>query len=434
MKNTTTHFIMFATGIACSAIVNAQSDLPFQATINETGTTRCGQEQYENYLRSIDPKFDMKRAEVEKTIQAKAAEMEAQKNSSTVSPDAVYTIPIVYHVIYNTSAENVSDAEVQAMHAQLNMDWSRTNTDAGNTPSAWQSIASDMEIQFCLATKDPSGAPTTGIVHTQTSATSFDMNDDMKYTTQGGDDAWDVSKYLNIWICNLGGGILGYANFPPVASNYGTVVHYITVGSLTMPNSAGGAFGYGRTLSHEIGHNFTFNHIWDGGCPANGDGILDTPGQSGPTSGCPTFPALDGCQTASPGFMFMNYMDYTDDLCYNMFTAGQKARAQSTIASYLMSLVNNTANGCSLNTDVNQMNIDEHVSVYPNPVSESATIFSEMQNCPVKIFDLTGNIVKDFSNVNQFPFTIERKNLTSGMYFLELRSENKTERIKLMVQ
>ena len=348
MKKITFPLLMLGAGIICTSLLKAQSTSPVQTLPNANGIVRCGEAQYENYLRSQDPNFDLKRAEVMKTVQESTKKIIDGKKSGNPQPMTQYTLPIVYHVVWNTAAQNVSDAQVNAMHAQLNMDWARTNTDAGNTPAPWQSIASAMDIQFCLATKDPSGNATTGIVHKQTSTTSFSTNDNMKYTAQGGDDAWDVNKYLNIWICNLGGGLLGFANFPPVASNYGTVIHYITVGSLTMPNAAGGAFGYGRTLSHEIGHNFTFNHIWDGGCPAMGDGIADTPGQSGPTSGCPTFPALDGCQTASPGFMYCNYMDYTDDLCYNMFTAGQKAVAQSTTANYLMGLQNASSTVCNV--------------------------------------------------------------------------------------
>ena len=85
-------------------------------------------------------------------------------------------------------------------------------------------------------------------------------------------------------------------------------------------------------------------------------------------------------------------------------------------------------------TSAEEISSPSEITVYPNPISESATIFSEMKNCSIKIFDVTGNVVKVFSNVNQFPFTIERKNISSGIYFLELRSENKIDRIKLIVQ
>ena len=258
--------MMLTAGIVCSATVNAQSTLPVQAPANAEGIIRCGQVQYENYLRTQDPMYDVKKEEVMRIVAAKEKKVEAKTNG-TPQPAAQYTIPIVVHVVWNTSAQNVTDAKINSMIAQMNMDWARTNTDAGNTPSVWQPpVAANMEIQFCLATTDPSGNPTNGISRKNTSTTSFSTNDNMKQNATGGDAPWNVNNYLNIWICNLSGRILGFANFPPISTYYGTVVHYITVGSLTNP--AGGSFGYGRTLSHEIGHNFTLNHIWDGGCPA----------------------------------------------------------------------------------------------------------------------------------------------------------------------
>lgn len=318
---------------------------------------RCGTLEHEQYLRSKDPMYDIKKAEAMKTIYEKAKEMENAKSAGNPQPFIQYTIPVVFHVLWNTAAENVTDAKVTSMLAQMNMDWSRTNTDAGNTPAVWQPIAADMQIQFCLAQVDASGNPTTGIVHKNTTITDFSASGDPQYSAQGGDDAWDYNKYLNIWIANIGGGLLGYATFPPVSSNYGTVVNYISVGSLTNP--AGGPFGYGRTLSHEVGHNFMLQHIWgdDGGACTGSDQVADTPNMANATSGCPSGVVTDACGAGSdgspasnvaPGRMYQNYMDYTDDLCYNMFTAGQKAVAQSTTANYLMGLVNSVPTVCSV--------------------------------------------------------------------------------------
>lgn len=409
MKQSITH-LLFAAGIACTAVVNAQT-MPAQV-LNEEQILRCGQTQYENYLRSKDPDYDKKKADAMRTVE-KGIEKMQEKLLKGETPHAQYTLPVVFHVIWNTAAQNVSDAQVTAMLAQANMDWSRTNTDAGNTPSSWLPVAANTDIQFCLATKDPSGNTTTGIVHKQTSTTSFSTNDNMKYSAQGGDDAWDVTKYLNIWICNLSGGILGFANFPPASSNYGTVLHYITIGSLTNPNPSGGSFGYGRTFSHEVGHNFTLQHIWDGGCPAGGDGVTDTPGQQSPTSGCPSGVKTDGCQASAPGIMYQNYMDYTDDLCYNLFTTGQKNKCQSTVASYLTSVANAASTNCNV---APPSAVDAGISsiVTPNGticassftpvvtlknyganVLTSCTINYKIDNNPNQTFSWTGNLASN---------------------------------------
>lgn len=339
--------IMLVTGISGSLFVYSQTNVPVQKEKHQSQWVRCGQVEYENYLRSKDPNYDLKKKEAMKKIAEKVKEIEMAKLNGNPQPFTSYTIPIVVHVVYRTASENVTDAKVQAMIAQLNMDWSRTNTDAGNTPSVWQSIAANMEVQFCLATKDPSGGPTNGIVHKQTSTTQFGIGD-VQSSSTGGDDPWNVNQYLNIWSCNLGSGLLGYGQFPPISSSYGTAIHYCTVGSMTSPGTCP-PYDIGRTLSHEIGHCFSLYHIWgdDGGACSGSDQVSDTPNQADATSGCPAFPKTDACTGTSPGIMFMNYMDYSNDACYNMFTAGQKTRVQTAISSYLMSIANNAATVCA---------------------------------------------------------------------------------------
>ena len=401
-----------------------------------TGLKRCGQTEYEDYLRTQDPLYDQIKENAMKVVQAKMEAMESARLNGNTEVYANYMIPIVVHVIYKTAAENVSDAKVIAAVAQLNMDWARTNTDAGNTPAVWQSISVNTQIQFCLAKKDPSGATTTGIVHKQTSTTSFTTNSNMKQSSTGGDDPWNVNNYFNIWSCNLSGGILGFANFPPISSVYGTVVHYCTVGSLTSPGTCA-PFQYGRTLSHEIGHNWSLQHIWDGGCPAAGDGVADTPGQSGPTSGCPTWPQLDACQTASPGFMYCNYMDYTDDACYNMFTAGQKTKSQAAIASYIMSVVNYATTACGP-TAVENISLDENISLYPNPSTGELFITIDhpsVSSAEVSIFNALGEAVleKKVNIPGSRTAKLDMNDKPEGMYLVRMKTNEGTVTRKVVI-
>ena len=154
----------------------------------------------------------------------------------------------------------------------------------------------------------------------------FDYENDYFDPNNGGKAPWDNTKYLNVWIGNLTSiGLLGFATPPGTAGNDdGTVISHDawgTMGTVVSPNHLG------RTATHEIGHYLNLEHVWglNGGCNDD-DMVTDTPNQDTESGGCPTFPLLDNCTTSGDGVMFMNYMDYSDDACLVMFTAGQKAR------------------------------------------------------------------------------------------------------------
>jgi len=239
------------------------------------------------------------------------------------------TIPVVVNVIWNTTAENISDAQIQTQIDVLNADFRALNADRLNTPSIFSSLIADFEINFCLATQDPNGNATTGIRRQNTATTAFSSNDAMKFTAQGGLDAWDRNKYLNFWICDLSGGLLGYAQFPGgAAATDGVVCDYQYVGTI---GTATAPFNKGRTATHEVGHWLNLRHIW-GDATCGSDLVSDTPTHNTSNGGCPSYPHYSTCSGA-PVEMTMNYMDYTDDACMYMFTPGQKARAQALFAT-----------------------------------------------------------------------------------------------------
>jgi Pregnancy-associated plasma protein-A/Secretion system C-terminal sorting domain/SprB repeat len=248
---------------------------------------------------------------------------------------ALVTIPVVFHVIYNTPAQNISDAACIANLSQLNLDFARLNADAVNTPAAFAPLAANTDIQFCLAVRDPLGNTTTGITHTASTITSWSTNNNVKFAASGGVDAWPRDQYLNVWVCNLGSSLLGYGQFPGgTAATDGIVVLYTSVGSQASPNPAGGNYALGRTATHEVGHWLNLRHIWgdDGGACTGDDLVGDTPNCADDNGGCPTYPLLDACATVAPGVMFMNYMDYVNDNCMNMFSAGQGTRMAALFA------------------------------------------------------------------------------------------------------
>ena len=236
---------------------------------------------------------------------------------------------MVVHVVYNTRAENISTAQINSQIAALNKDFRATNSDKSKVPNVWKGLVADTRIQFALATTDPTGKSTSGIVRTKTTRTSFGTGDTVKSSASGGADPWPSDRYLNIWVCTLGGGLLGYAQFPggPPATDGVVILNtaFGTRGSATAP------FNLGRTVTHEIGHWLNLRHIWGDTEDCSGsDFVADTPNAEGPNYGKPAFPQIS-CSNGPNGDMFMNYMDYVDDDAMFMFTPQQVARMHATL-------------------------------------------------------------------------------------------------------
>jgi len=245
---------------------------------------------------------------------------------------AVITIPVVFHIVFRNTTQNISDAQILSQIEVLNEDFRLLNADfAAVTPAVFEPLAADFEIEFCLATIDPNGNPTTGINRVSTTDNGFNDDDQIKFTAQGGANAWPRDKYLNIWVGDLSNaGLLGYAQFPgDAAATDGVVLNYETIGR-PPANNFNTQYNLGRTATHEIGHWLNLFHIWgneNAGCGTGGAGsdqVSDTPVQDDANYGCPNHPS-PSCNNG--GDMFMNYMDYGDDACLSMFTAGQKARS-----------------------------------------------------------------------------------------------------------
>jgi hypothetical protein len=241
----------------------------------------------------------------------------------------VVKIPVVVHVVFNTAAENISDAQVKSQIAVLNKDFRATNTDKSKVPPVWKGLVTDAGIEFALATKDPKGNPSTGITRTQTAQTSFSQNDGVKSAATGGVAAWPTGKFLNIWVCTLSNSLLGYAQFPggPAATDGVVILNtgFGTVGTAAAP------FNKGRSATHEIGHWLNLRHIWADTEDCSGtDFVPDTPNALVPNFGKPTFPHIS-CGNGPNGDMFMNYMDYTDDAAMFMFTAQQVVRMHAAL-------------------------------------------------------------------------------------------------------
>jgi len=235
-------------------------------------------------------------------------------------------IPVVVHVVYNTASQNISDQQIASQIAVLNEDYSATNSDISQTPSLFGTVTSSgLGVHFTLAQTN----------RVKTKMKSFSTNDAVKSTQRGGDNVVDPQHKLNIWVCNLGQGLLGYAQFPGGSWNTdGVVILYSAFGSRS--KYSGGTYiskyDLGRSATHEIGHWMNLRHIWgdDGGSCSGSDLVDDTPNQASENYGCPVFPHVS---CSNSGDMSMNYMDYTDDACMYMFSKGQQSRALAVFAA-----------------------------------------------------------------------------------------------------
>jgi hypothetical protein len=285
----------------------------------------CGAQDEHRRLLNEDPSYVAARSALESLAWTyrRGARSPARSGPTRIS--------VVVHVVWNTATQNISDAQIQSQIDVLNQDFRMTNADIGQVPTVWQSVAADAQVEFVLATTDPQGNPTSGITRTPTPRSSFPLpGNPIKFAAMGGADAWPADQYLNIWVGQLGGGLLGYAQFPggPAATDGVVILHsgFGTTGTAAAP------FDRGRTATHEIGHWLNLFHIWgDDGTGCNGtDEVDDTPNQAGPNFGSPTFPRVT-CQNDPNGDMFMNYMDYTDDAAMFMFTAGQVLRMRAAL-------------------------------------------------------------------------------------------------------
>ena len=282
----------------------------------------CGAMQVHQWLLESEPAFRKNMVELERNIRSRL-------RTAMEECSIPYQISVVVHVVYQNASQNISKSQITSQIKVLNQDFRSKNPDRSKTPAVWKGLAIDPMIEFALATKDPTGKPTDGITRTATTLSGFEDDDKVKFDVSGGANVWPTDRYLNIWVCQLNGGLLGYAQFPggPKKSDGVVILHsaFGTNGSARAP------FNKGRTTTHEVGHFLNLRHIWGDTEDCSGsDLVADTPNAETPNYGKPTFPHIS-CSNGPQGDMFMNYMDYVDDDAMVMFTAGQVARMHATL-------------------------------------------------------------------------------------------------------
>ena len=336
----------------------------------------CGQRAYMQYLDSIHPGFS---ASVENTF---FTALKQSKIKTKKEQDTIFKINVVFHVVYNNDQQNIDDSLIFSQLKVMNDAFRRTNADTINTRDIFKPVAADAGIEFVMATLDPDGNPSNGIVRKETVRQTFGTSptnlssSDLVKNGNVGSAPWDTEKYLNIWICDLSANgvdaLLGYAYPPTGADNWngngsfttadkqGVVCHYKVVGENNPESTATGS----KTMVHEVGHYLGLRHIWgDGGCGVD-DFMDDTPLARRASNGC-----NKGVNTCTEAIgeqfpdMLENYMDYSSDECQNLFTNDQVAQMRTNLRMFRSGIYEEQvpvppAPAFSL----------EKSGVYPNPV------------------------------------------------------------------
>jgi hypothetical protein len=423
--------------------------LPLVAISAQTPTkvSPCFHDEVIKFQNEQTPQY---KAVVDRTY----AEMLHQAKTLQTRDDKVYTINVVFHVVYKNDEENISDARINDEIAVLNENYRRKNRDTSKTRPIFKSVAGDAGIEFKLHR----------IVRVKTTATfapdllsqTNQIPNQVKRTADGGSNAIDPNKYMNVWVCKIEpleilglklGSVLGFAYPPAGLANWpdgasapskeldGIVVDYRTVGrtglSYPHPTNGGTLAMQGRTLVHETGHYLGLRHIWgDGsllGASCSGeDGIADTPKASSQSQfDCDTTKntCVDAGAIDYPD-MIENFMDYSEEGCQNMFTKGQVGIMRSVLQGPRKLLVDNTASAIK---DI--VEFDAHIS--PNPTNGNIYFdWRETKDCAINIVDIYGRNVLSIPNAKSQ--MIDMQNFNTGIYFFEIKANNQYQIVKIV--
>ncbi|MFV8466415.1 zinc metalloprotease [Flavobacterium sp. LB1P62] len=292
-------------------LFSCQNDQTESIETNATARRSCASQDVLAEQLAADPTLALRMNQIEAFTQ------KSMLTNKLVNGKVV--IPVVVNVLYKTAAENISDAQIQSQIDVLNKDFTATNPDFSSTPAEFAGVAANVGITFELVK----------INRKSTTKTSWGTRDAMKKTKQGGLDPTSPTTTLNLWACTIGGGILGYAQFPGGSLATDGVV--IDSNYFGLSSAASYPYNLGRTASHEVGHWMNLRHIW-GDASCGDDLVSDTPVHKTSNFGVPTYPYVSTCLPAH-NEMTMNYMDYTDDRGMFMFTNGQKARMSALFVS-----------------------------------------------------------------------------------------------------
>jgi len=387
----------------------------------------CRSVEYKQDMIRNNPELAVKIQQIEAFTQRhlQPAAVEVMGTEPTGRGPGVINIPVVVHILYNADRQNISDAQIQSQIDVLNRDYRKQNSDTSKIPGYYSSLAADCGFQFALANIDTNGNATTGIIRKHTNMSSFQVDDAIKFTAKGGDDAWDRDRYLNIWVGNLTGGILGYSSLPGASkATDGVTILYTAFGTT---GTAAAPFNLGRTATHEIGHWLNLMHIW-GDADCGNDGIDDTPQQQAATRGNPSG-MIFSCGNTPYGNLYMDYMDFTDDIGMHLFTSGQRSRMRTLFAEGGFReplLTSNALSGTSTVitpvTPPSGTTSEQTLRLYPNPAANTVSvIISDASSIGslLEIFDQVGQRLMT-ARITATSIQLNISSLPRGLYFIRV--------------
>lgn len=337
--------------------------------------------------------------------------------ATNVQPRDIITIPVVIHIVWRSEVSNISAAQIQSQIEILNQDYRGRNKEQTKfIPKEFQHLAADVGIEFCLASIDPIGNPTNGIIKTKTSVENIGIYNDIYYTNRGGQDAWDTKHYLNIWVCELPKGLLGIGTAPMSAlpEEDGIVIDYQYFGTIgTAKNSKPNHLG--KTLTHEIGHYFNLLHPWGlitGDCEED-DLVSDTPYQEAPYFGCPSQQSYS-CNMQS---LTSQFMDFNDDACMALFTEGQKARMLASLYTARQGLISNSL--CFSRGSDLKLQFD----LAPNPATNfvNINVNNFVNDLSLTIVNSLGQILYQRQVTDKIIPPIELERFSPGFYWVVVK-------------
>jgi hypothetical protein len=410
----------------------------------------CGQQAMFRHLESLHPGTLQQIEALKENAFLRLSESKAMDKTLLKTTEEII-IPVVFHIVLDSSQVGTLggidgiESRINTQMKVINDDFNGRNADKSKVPSVWAPLFADMAVSFGLAHVSPSGTYTPGYdIRYAAKGTSFDAENGAKaakFSVSGGTDAWDNSKYLNIWILNLkitGSTALGITappGFPEFTKpELGIALNYLSFGSRVNPSQVFiKNFELGRTLTHELGHYFYLWHTWgdDNGTCAKDDGFSDTPLQGDNSTGTPTFPRLDACTPSGNGIMFMNYMDYTDDISLYMFTLQQAAMVRSQLSpgglSYTL-----TQNKHLVDT---QYKPSAKILIGPNPARDYLYLIYDAGFNPLErviVMNMWGQ--KVIETTEQGITRIDLQSFAKGIYFVHCYFKNEIVKQKISLQ
>lgn len=406
--------------------------MAFGALSQNVGVLKCGSDNYYEQHLVNHPEVAAERNQQEEFIANFVANY-----SGDIEKYTSINIPVVFHVNDPTNPQKVTSAQVQSALAILNEDYTATNSDISSIRPEFTSLIADMDINFCLATIDPNGNPTTGITyHTN----NYNGREPDGYgTAVKSVSSWPGNKYLNIWIVNYiedDGSLYnsGWAYLPDswVASNNldGIVYNHRYLG-YTGSSEVSGPSSWqaemARVLTHEVGHYLDLHHTFKNYCSSPGDYVDDTPYvYYHGSNNCDQLGIFCNSTTV---VMDQNYMDYTP--CPSMFSTGQKTRVIAALNSSLAgrnnlwTSSNLIATGCQSTATITEIANNDALKLYPNPVQNELNIELSMDAEEVTSFHIINTVGQEVMTVSRTfnnNTSIDISSLPDGIYLIQIEN------------